>query len=107
MMILIKSKMETKIITKFTIGTEQGINTLLFLTTAIARGKFTGKVPEQELEDYINVNFNRDSLMIELNSMSNQYLIVYADDEAAGYARVTSKGVRPDLFENKTLARIA
>jgi hypothetical protein len=99
--------MATKIITKFTIGTEQGINALLFLTAAIAREKFAGKVPDQELEDYINANFNRETLIIEVNSMSNQYLIVYADDEPAGYARVTSKGVRPELFDSKTLARIA
>jgi hypothetical protein len=45
--------------------------------------------------------------MIELNSMSNQYLIVYADDEPAGYAKVTSKGPRPTIFEGKTLTRIA
>jgi hypothetical protein len=99
--------METQIVTKFTIGTEQGVNALLFLTAAIAREKFTGKVPDQELEDYIHVNFNRDALMIELNSMSNQYLIVYADDEPAGYAKITSKGSRPEFFEGKTLVRIA
>jgi hypothetical protein len=99
--------MATQIITKFTIGTELGINNLLFLTAASAREKFAGKIPDQELEDYINSNFNKDALMVELNSMSNQYLIVYADDEPAGYARVTSKGARPEIFEGKTLARIA
>jgi hypothetical protein len=100
-------KMETKIITKFTIGNEQGINSLLFLTSAIAREKFAGKVCDQELEDFIKANFKREALVTELNSMSNQYLIVYADDEPAGYARVTSKGIRPEIFDNKTLARIA
>lgn len=99
--------MATTIITKFTIGTEQGVNALLFLTAAIAREKFTGKVPDQELDGYISKNFNKDALTIELNSMSNQYLIVYANDEPAGYAKVTSKGTRPEVFESKTLARIA
>ena len=99
--------MATKIITKFTVGTEQGIDVLLFLTAAIAREKFTGKIPDRELEDYINLNFNEDALRAELNSMSNQYLVVYADDEPAGYARVTSKGERPELFDGKTLIRIA
>ncbi len=99
--------MATKIITKFTVGTEQGINVLLYLTAAIAREKFTGKVPDRELEDYINVNFNEDALITELNSMSNQYLVVYAEDDPAGYARVTTKGVRPELFGGKTLIRIA
>ena len=99
--------MATKIETKFTIGTEMGINALLFLTAAIAREKFEGKVPDQELEEFIKINYNKAALMVELNSMSNQYLIVYADDQPAGYARVTSKGARPELFDHKTLARIA
>jgi hypothetical protein len=99
--------MESKIVTKFTIGTEQGIDTLLFLTETIAREMFTGKVPAQELENYIQLNFNEDALMKELNSMSNQYLIVYVDDQPAGYAKVTSKGVRPEVFGGKTLVRIA
>lgn len=99
--------MATKIITKFTIGTEEGINALLFLSAAIAREKFARKIPDQELEDYINKNFNKDVLMVEINSMSNQYLIVYVDDEPAGYARVTSKGTRPELLSDKTLIRIA
>ena len=99
--------MATTIVTKFTIGTDDGINALLFLTSATAREKYRGKVPDQELEDYISEKFNKEVLMMELNSLSNQYLIVYADDEPAGYARVTSKGARPDFFGGKTLIRIA
>jgi hypothetical protein len=99
--------MTTKIITKFTIGNQQGINDLLFIATATAREKFAGKVPHQKLEDYISANFSKETLGIELNSMSNQYLIVYADDEPAGYAKVTSKGTHPRFFEDKTLGRIA
>lgn len=99
--------MAAKIITKFIIGNEQGINDLLVITTAIAGERFKGKVPDQEFENYINTNFSRDALMVELNSMSNQYLMVYADDEPAGYVRVTTKGTRPDFFAKKTLARIA
>ena len=99
--------MATTIITKFTIGTEEGINALHFLTAAIAREKFQRKVPEQELESYINEHFSNEVLIGELNSMSNQYLVVYADGEPAGYARVTSKGTRPEYFGNKTLVRIA
>ncbi|HEX8020628.1 N-acetyltransferase [Mucilaginibacter sp.] len=99
--------MATKIVTKFIIGNEQGINDLLVITTAIAGERFKGKVPDQELENYIDANFSKDALMVELNSMSNQYLMVYADDEPAGYVRVTTKGTRPEFFAKKTLARIA
>jgi hypothetical protein len=99
--------MATKIVTKFIIGNEQGINDLLVITSTTARERFKGKVPDQELENYINANFSKDALMVELNSMSNQYLMVYTDDEPAGYVRVTSKGTRPEFFAKKTLARIA
>lgn len=99
--------MATKIITKFAIGTEQGISDLLLLTGAIAREQFAEKVPQLELENYININFNKSALLIETNSMSNQFLIVYADDEPAGYARVTSKGLRPAILDHKTAVQIA
>lgn len=99
--------METNIVTRFTIGNEGGVNALLFLTAAIAREKFSGKVPDTILEEYIKANFNKEALLTELNSLSNQFLVVYADEEPSGYARVTSKGDRPKLFEGKTLARIA
>lgn len=99
--------MAATIVTKFTIGTDDGINALLFLTSATAREKYQGKVPDQELEGYISEKFNKEVLMMELNSLSNQYLVVYADNEPAGYARVTSKGARPDFFGGKTLIRIA
>jgi len=99
--------MATKIITKFTIGTEEGINNLFLISREIAKERFIGKISDQELETYVNINFNKDTLMAELNSMSNQYLIVYADDEAAGYAKVSSKGIRPSIFNGKTLARVS
>lgn len=99
--------MPDKILTKFTIGNKQGVDNLLFISETAARGKFAGRVPDQELADYIAVNFNENTLMSELNSMSNQYLIVYVNDEPAGYAKVTSKGARPAFFAGKTLARIA
>lgn len=96
-----------KIETKFVIGNQQGIDTLAFVTAATARQKFTGRISDQELDEYISKSFNRDVLMAELNSLSNQYLIVYLEGQPAGYAKVTSKGVRPQIFDGKTLARIA
>lgn len=99
--------MGTKITTKFIVGSEQGINALLYLGANITREKFAGKVTKQELDAYIDTNFNQGSIIIELNSFSNEYVIVYADGEPAGYGRVTTKGVRPELFKDKTLARIA
>ena len=91
--------MSNTIVTKFTIGSEQGINTMMCIGTSAAREKYTGKVPQDQLEVFIANNFNDEVLHIEMNSMSNQFLVVYADEEPAGYARVTSKGLRPEVFD--------
>lgn len=99
--------METRIITKFTVVTEQGMDVLLSLTRTIATEKFLNLLDPQVLEDYITTNFNKQNLLVEGNSMSNQWLVVYADDEPAGYARISSKGKRPERLDRKRIIRIA
>lgn len=96
-----------KVETKFVIGNKQGVDTLAFVAVATTRQKFAGKISDRQLDEYISASFNPDVLMVELNSLSNQYLIVYLEGQPVGYARVTSKGTRPPMFDGKTLARIA
>jgi hypothetical protein len=91
---------------KFIIGSEQDINTLLFISKAIAREKYADIVAKDRLEAYIHENFNENVLYGEINDMSNQFLVVYADGEPAGYARITSKGRRPEIFYGKPMANI-
>jgi hypothetical protein len=99
--------MENTIVTRFCIGTEQGQTTLLHIGVEAAKEKFTGKVPASKLETYIGQHFNYGVLDAEMNSMSNQFLVVYADGMPAGYARITSKGERPEIFKGKSVIRIA
>ena len=96
-----------KIITKFTVATERGIDTLSMLTKELAMEKFSSLLEGQEIDDYIARKFTRQVLMDEVNSMSNQWLIVYADDSPAGYARITSRGKKPQVFDGKRAIRIA
>lgn len=99
--------MDTNIITKFTIATEQAINALLFLTKTIAAEKFSTILQQQKLEHYIDSNFSESALIVEVNSMSNQWLVVYANDTPVGFARITSKGERPGVLALKRAIRIA
>ena len=99
--------MDNKIITKFTIANEQGIETLIYLTKEIARQKFSAILNDSMLQEYIALNFNGETLINEVNSMSNQWLIVYINDEAAGYTRLTTNGSRPISIDNKKAIRIA
>jgi predicted GNAT family N-acyltransferase len=99
--------MESTIVTSFCIGTDECKKTLSFISAATAREKYTGKVPPAQLKDYIQKKFSTGALHVDMNSLSNQFLVVYADGEVAGYARVTSKGSRPEIFNGKSIMRIA
>ena len=99
--------MANSIITNFCIGIEQDRKTISFISKAAAREKYKGKVPEAELEAWMEKTFNDHALRAELNNISNQHLVVYVNDEIAGYARITTKGERPAIFDGKRIVRIA
>ncbi len=99
--------MDTDITTKFTIATEQGIGVLLNLTQTIVREKFSALLPMESIESYLSQTFNEKALMVEVNSMSNQWLVVYKNDKPVGFARITSKGERPKTIFQKRVIRIA
>jgi len=99
--------MNSVIITKFTIATQQGMDTLLYLTQTIAREKFSPLLPPEQIENYLSENFSEKALMVEVNSMSNQWLVVYANDKPAGFARITSKGEKPKAIIQNRVIRIA
>lgn len=95
------------VITKFRVANEEGVAELSELTKALALEKFEDLLPKEMLTSYISDNFNDKTLVDEMNSLSNQWLVVYKDDQAAGYVRITSKGKRPESLENKRAIRIA
>ena len=96
-----------KVTTKFTIATDQGVETLLMLTRQLAIEKYSSIVEAPLLDRYLAENFSKKALIDELNSMSNQWLVVYADNTPAGYARITTRGHKPQLLDGKPSVRIA
>ncbi|MEZ0007646.1 hypothetical protein ABH942_003031 [Flavobacterium sp. 28YEA47A] len=96
-----------EITTKFIIGTEQSRNILATLAKEIATEKLVSLVEPQQLEDYIEKKFNHKNLITEMNSMSNQWLVVYVGDTPAGYACITSNGRKPKNQEGSRIMRIA
>lgn len=95
------------ILTKFTVATEPAIQVLARLTAALAMEKYSPLLDRPTIDEYIAGHFAPSVLIGEVNSMSNQWLIVYAGDEPAGYARISSKGKKPRLLEGKRAIRIA
>nr|WP_121273390.1 N-acetyltransferase [Pedobacter schmidteae] len=96
-----------KVITKFTVGTEQGIEALMFLAKAILSEKLSNLLNADELDRHLEAHYSKNKLIAELNSMSNQWLVVYADDQPVGYACITSNGKRPEVQGLQRMMRIA
>ncbi|MGX5819250.1 N-acetyltransferase [Chitinophaga lutea] len=84
------------IITKFIVVTDEGLEALATLAGALAAEQGT----------QISGDFSRQSLAAEVNSISNQWLVVYVDDQLAGYACITTKGKRPQMLDGKRAIRI-
>lgn len=77
------------------------------LTKELAIEKFSSLLNQQVLNQYIMTNFNEQALIAELNNWSNQWLVVYVDNQPAGYARITTKGQKPLVLDHKRAIRIA
>lgn len=96
-----------EIITKFTIATDEGTAMLFDLTRKLANEKFSSLVHQNVLNEYIENTFNKKKLIVDMNDLGNQWLTVYVDHIAVGYAKITSKGKRPQILENKRSVRIS
>ena len=99
--------MDANIITRFTIATQQGMDVLLYLTQTITREKFLPLLSGDQVEKYLSAHCSEQALMAEVNSMSNQWLVVYVNDQPAGFGRITSKGERPENMTQKRSIRLA
>ena len=99
--------MDQKVITKFRVATEDAISELLYLTRTIALEKYAHLVKEEVIEAYISLHYNDKQIIDEMNSFGNQWLVVYVDEKAAGYAFITTQGKRPGVLEGKKAVSIA
>jgi len=99
--------MANRIVTNSCIGTDQDLKSLVRISIATAREKYADKVSEEKLEAYIQQRLNYHALRGEVNNMANQFLLVWVDGEIGGYARVTTKGERPEFLHGKSAVRIA
>jgi len=95
------------IVTKFALATDASTDVLLELIIKLITEKFVDILDPGRLQEYIDTYYNRKYFVSEMNSMSNQWLVVYADDVAVGYAKVTSRGKVPAVLGQKRAVRIA
>ncbi|MBL1220666.1 hypothetical protein JET18_07440 [Chryseobacterium sp. L7] len=95
------------IISKFTVGSEGGISDLITIIDASAYSLHQGLVPEENIKKHIENDIDPRKMINDLNDLSNQMIITYADEQPAGYSMIKSGTSHPSLPEGKKATEIS
>ncbi|REC79902.1 hypothetical protein DRF60_02650 [Chryseobacterium elymi] len=94
------------IISKFTVGSEEGISDLITIIDSSVYALHKGLVAEEDIKKYIANDIDPRKMINDLNDLSNQLIIMYADDQPAGYSILKSGSGHPELPEGKKATEI-
>lgn len=95
------------IISKFTVGSEEGISDLITIIDSSVYTLHKEFVAEEDIKKYIANNIDPRKMINDLNDLSNQLIIMYADDQPAGYSILKSGLSHPELPEGKRATEIS
>lgn len=95
------------IISKFTIGSEEGISDLIAIIDSSVYALHKDYVSEENIKNYIHKEIDPRKMINELNDLSNQLIMTYADQKPIGYSIVKSGSVYPGLAEGKRSTEIS
>lgn len=90
-----------EIIAKFTVASEQGIETLFHFKVAKFDEMYKSLVDAGQLEAFIKEQLNYRAAIDELNAFANQLIILYVDNEPAGFAIVNQTAFYPEALKGK------
>lgn len=95
------------VISKFTVGSEEGISDLITIIDSSVYALHKGLVAEEDIKKYIANDIDPRKMINDLNDLSNQLIITYADEKPAGYSIIRSGLSHPSLPEDKKATEIS
>lgn len=105
--ICFKIKPYMNIISKFTVGSEQGIDQLFDLKRTELKQMYGNIIEPLQLDTYIESQLDRRNAINELNDLNTQMIIVFVDNEPAGYAVMKSTFHQPKILSEKKAVQIS
>lgn len=94
-----------EIISKFTIGSDEGINDLFTIIQSSLHSTYKELISEEEIKQYIE-DWDPRKMINELNNLSNQLIITYADHKPVGYGILKSGSEYSGSPEGKRLTEL-
>ncbi|MGU3377035.1 hypothetical protein [Chryseobacterium sp. M5A1_1a] len=94
-----------EVISKFTIGSDKGVDDLFTVIKSSVSNTYQNHISEEEIKKYIK-NWDPRKMINELNNLSNQLIIIYADQQPAGYGILKSGSAYPGFSEEKRITEL-
>jgi len=95
------------IISKFTVGSEEGISDLIAIIDSSVYALNKEFVSEEEIKKYIQNEIDPRKMINELNDLSNQLIMAYADQKPIGYSIIKSGSLHPGIPDGKRATEIS
>ncbi|MDW9378825.1 hypothetical protein [Chryseobacterium sp. JV558] len=95
------------IISKFTVGSEEGISDLITIIDSSIYALHKDFVTEEDIKKYIHNEIDPRKMINDLNDLSNQLIMTYADQKPVGYSIIKSGSLHPGIPEGKRATEIS
>lgn len=95
------------IISKFTVGSEEGISDLIAIIDSSVYALHKEFVTEGEIKKYIHNEIDPRKMINDLNDLSNQLIMTYADQKPVGYSIIKSGSLHSGIPEGKRATEIS
>lgn len=89
------------IISKFTVGSEEGISDLITIIDSSVYAMYKVLVPEEDIKGYISNDIDPRKMINDLNDLSTQLIITYLDGKPVGYSILKSGTAHSSVPEGK------
>ncbi|AZA84013.1 hypothetical protein C1637_16090 [Chryseobacterium lactis] len=95
------------IISKFTVGSEEGISDLITIIDSSTYSLHKDFVSEDKIQNYIKNEIDPRKMINDLNDLSNQLIMTYADQRPVGYSILRSGSIYSGLPDGKRATEIS
>lgn len=95
------------IISKFTVGSEEGISDLIAIIDSSVYTLHKDFVSEESIKEYIQNKIDPRKMINDLNDLSNQLIMTYADQKPVGYSIIKSGSLHPGIPDGKRATEIS
>lgn len=95
------------IISKFTVGSEEGISDLIAIIDSSIYSLHKDFVSEEDIRKYIHNGIDPRKMINDLNDLSNQLIMTYTDQKPVGYSIIKSGSLHPGIPEGKRATEIS